>query len=255
MDKKSGVRLSIPASKVALLELFHPEGMNSLTFPMIEELESHLNKLEADDNISVVLLTGEGRSFCSGGDLKAMREKSGLFAGDSLELMKNYQRGIQRIPLAMERFRKPLIALVNGPAIGAGCDMALMCDIRLASEKAKMGETFVKLGIIPGDGGAYFLTRAIGYAKAMELILTGKVLSASECLDLNLVSQVYPVEKLVEEGVKLASQMAESPLYALEMNKSALKMAYQANISTYLDAMSAYQGMAQRTQEHFDRIS
>jgi len=157
---------------------------------MIDAFELAATRINRDDSVSVVILTGAGKAFSSGGNVKDMQDKSGMFGGRPVELREGYRRGIQRIPLAMNNLEVPLIAAVNGPAIGAGCDLAMMCDIRIASTKARFAESFAKIGIIPGDGGAWFLPRAIGMSRACEMAFTGEAVDAETALSWGMVSEV-----------------------------------------------------------------
>jgi 2-(1,2-epoxy-1,2-dihydrophenyl)acetyl-CoA isomerase len=236
------------------LNLNRPKSSNAFTELMIKELCQCLRESDEDVSIHVVILSGEGKHFCAGGDIKAMEERSGMFAGEPNELRERYQKGIQQIPLTIEAMSTPLIAMVNGAAIGAGCDLSVMCDLRLASENAKFGETFCKLALVPGDGGTYFLPRVIGYAKAMEMFLTGKVYSAKEALAMGLVHSLYPHDKLREETQKVANQIASHSPITLKMTKKALKMNFIKGLQESLDLLAAYQGITQRTDEHFDAV-
>lgn len=256
MSDKDQVLIEYPSSSVAIITLNLPQQHNAITMEMIEKLESALFEMDGMSDIRAVVLTGKGKSFCAGGDVKAMAEQSGMFAGNSEELMKRYQQGIQRIPLAIENFKRPIIAAVNGPAIGAGCDLACMCDLRIGSERTKMGETFVKLGLVPGDGGTFFLPRVVGYAKAMEMFLTGRIYSASECLSMGLLNEVVsPDTDTVKRAVAVATEIAQNVPLAVELTKSSVKAARQSDLSSQLASLSAYQGMAQRSPEHFKRLS
>ena len=179
MDFKSFTKIKVELSESILaVTLFRPDSANAFDIEMIGELVGLLEWADHDESVRVITFTGEGRHFCAGGDIKAMKEKREMFAGESDELRRRYQSGIQRIPLIMEKLQKPTIAIVNGAAIGAGCDFAAMADIRIGSEKSKMGETFNKLALVPGDGGTYFLPRVVGFTKATEMFLTGKIYTA-----------------------------------------------------------------------------
>ena len=156
--------------------------------------------LNCTDDVSVLVLTGDGSAFSSGGNVREMSERSGIFGGSIQQIQDQYRRGIQRIPLAMEAAEVPLIAAINGPAIGAGFDLACMCDLRIGSAAAVMGETFVNLGIIPGDGGAWFLQRLVGYQRAAELTLTGRLVSAQEALALGNSAGGYGVGPIALPG-------------------------------------------------------
>ena len=159
--------------RVATLTLARDDVRNALTgTALIDDIVNVAEWVNACDAVSVLVITGEGSAFSAGGNVKDMAARGGDFAGDVAEVATRYRRGIQRIPLALQAVEVPIIAAVNGPAIGAGFDLANMADIRIASTKAKFGETFLNLGIIPGDGGAWFMQRLIGYQQAFELTLS-----------------------------------------------------------------------------------
>jgi len=184
--------------------------------------------------------------------VKGMKSKAGMFSGDANELRERYKRGIQKIPLAFERLSTPTIAAVNGAAIGAGLDVACMCDIRVASDKAKFGETFVKLGLVPGDGGSYFLQRAVGFAKAMEMTLTAKIYDSKEALAMGLVS--YEGADFEEKAVEFAASITKNAPIAVQMAKRSIEMARKSDLQAVLDLMAAYQGITQRTEDHFEGL-
>jgi 2-(1,2-epoxy-1,2-dihydrophenyl)acetyl-CoA isomerase len=154
----------------------------------------------------------------------------------------------------MEFIETPVIAAINGAAIGAGLDFSCMCDVRICSDKAKFGETFVKLGLIPGDGGAFFLQRVVGYPKAMELTLTGDVINADEALDIGLVMKSVAPESLMEEAVILATKVAKNAPVAVRYSKKLIRQAYHDRISSHLESAAVYQGVAQRTSDHFEGV-
>src|SRR5690606_28518050 len=165
------------------------------------------------------------------------------FAGDVAECADRYRRGIQRIPLALHAVEVPVIAAVNGPAIGAGFDLANMADIRIASDKAKFGETFLNLGIIPGDGGAWFMQRLIGYQQAFELTLSGRVVDAHEALKLGIVLEVVEHDNLMQRALEMARRFAAQPPKAVRMTKRLMKMAQRMELKDFLDLCATFQGM------------
>src|SRR5512139_1717085 len=174
---------------IARIVLNRPERLNAFNFEMIDAWIAALERCRTDDAIKVVMVTGAGEAFCSGGDIVEM--------GDRLQQTPEQRKNelfnrIERIPLALEDLDKPVIAVVNGVATGAGLDMALMCDIRYAAESARFAETYVKVGLVPGAGGAHFLPRLVGPAKALELFLTGEFLDADEALRIGIVNKVFP---------------------------------------------------------------
>jgi enoyl-CoA hydratase/carnithine racemase len=231
------------------------EQSNAISLEMVESLTTVLRFADFDSDVRVIILTGAGASFCAGGDIKAMEQKSGMFHGESNELRLRYMNGIQRIPLVIESMSTPLLAMVNGPAIGAGCDLAMMCDLRVGSAKSRFGETFVKLGLVPGDGGSYFLQRVIGFSRAMQMSLTGDIVSGPEAMDWGLLNYLVDEAKLKEETEKIALKIAENAPVAVQMTKKTMKNAYRNELQTVLDLAAAYQGIAQRTEDHFVALS
>ncbi|GAB4013470.1 MAG: crotonase/enoyl-CoA hydratase family protein [Bdellovibrio sp.] len=242
------------ADHVGKVVLNRPEAMNAWTSDMIQEFIAQMNRLDHRDDIHVIVVTGTGKAFCSGGDIKAMKDQSGMFAGDQNELRRHYEFGIQQIPKMMEQLQTPVVAMINGHAIGAGLDLALMCDLRICAREVKLGETFVKLGLVPGDGGTYFLIRTVGFAKACEMALTGKTYSADEALSFGLVHQVVDSDKLEATVEKVCHDIKSNAPIAVSMTKKALRVSYREHLYSVLDLLSSYQGITQRTQEHFDRL-
>lgn len=177
-----------------------------------------------------------------------------MFAGESNQLREAYLFGIQQIPLLMIGLRTPVIAMVNGPAIGAGCDLAAMCDLRIASDKAIFAETFTKVGLVPGDGGAYFLSRLIGLGKAMEMFLTSESVNAEEALRIGLVNKVVSTQDLVKETELLVETICALPPIAVQMTKRAVLHAQENSLSSHLELMAALQGITQRSSDHFKAV-
>jgi 2-(1,2-epoxy-1,2-dihydrophenyl)acetyl-CoA isomerase len=233
------------------ITLNRPEASNAYSISMVKALVEVLKFADIDNEIRVIVITGAGKNFCAGGDIKAMRGKTGMFAGESNELREAYQAGIQQIPLTVTQLKTPLIAMVNGAAVGAGCDLAAMCDLRIASKDAVFAETFAKVGLVPGDGGAFFLTRLIGFGKAMEMFLTCKNVSADDALKIGLVNQVVLQEDLKKSTLDLVEHLASLPPIALQMTKKAVVHAYQNDLGPHLELMAAYQGITQRSSDHF----
>jgi enoyl-CoA hydratase/carnithine racemase len=239
---------------IATITLNRPKVRNAYSAAMAEGLIDSLDRAELDDSVRAVIVTGAGPAFCAGGDLKAMRDESGMFAGDPVELRDNYLRGLQRIPRRFERFEKPTIAAINGHAVGAGLDLSLMCDIRVASDQAKFGSTFAKVGLIPGDGGAYLLPRVVGFSKAVELILTAKVIGADEALDIGLVGEVVATDMVLPRANEVAAQIAALPPKAVKTAKAALYRSVDRDIETALQITAALQSGVQRTDEHREAV-
>ncbi len=236
---------------VAVITMNRPDQRNALTdYSQFEEFVTLCQQLHEDFSVRAVILTGRGPAFCAGGNFKDMRERSGIFAGSPAQLRDNYRKGIQRIPLALYNLEIPTIAAINGPAIGAGCDLACMCDIRIASERATFAESFVKLGIIPGDGGAWLLQRVVGVSKACEMTFTGDTIDAKEALACGLVSRVVPAEKLLQEAHSIAARIASNPPLVLRMSKKLIREAQHGRLETILEMSAALQSIAQHSDEH-----
>lgn len=236
------------------ITLNNPETSNSINYGMIEQFVAAIEKAEGDTTIRVVVITGEGKNFCSGGDLNQMQKKEEMFAGESDELRRRYEQGIQRISKTLELSSKPLIAMVNGAAAGAGCDLACMCDLRVGTKNSKFLESFVKIGLVPGDGGTFFLQRIIGYAKAMEMTLTGRAVSGEEALKFGLLNQLCEEGELKVEAQKLADLISANAPVAVQLSKKAMKISYLNDLQTSLDLLAGYQGISQRTSDHFEAL-
>ncbi|MDO3720816.1 enoyl-CoA hydratase-related protein [Marinobacter sp. chi1] len=240
---------------VALLTLDRHDVRNALTGThLIDDLVATAEWVNGCEKVSVLVITGAGSAFCAGGNIRDMAERSGDFAGDVAECAERYRRGIQRIPLAMQAVEVPVIAAVNGPAIGAGFDLANMADIRIASGKARFGETFLNLGIIPGDGGAWFLQRLIGYQRAAELTFSGRIVEAAEAKDLGIVMEVVSPEELMPRALKLAADIAGQPPKAIRLTKRLMKMAQRMELKDFLDVCACFQGMSHNEPEHMEAV-
>jgi enoyl-CoA hydratase/carnithine racemase len=237
---------------IVTLTLCAPEQHNALThqtqFDGFTEVCARINR---DPQVKVVILTGAGKSFCAGGNVKDMKARAGLFAGDPYQLRDGYRHGIQQIPLAVYHLEVPTIAAVNGAAIGAGCDLALMCDIRIASQQARFAESFVRLGIVPGDGGAWLLPRALNnLSRAYELSFTGETVSAQQALEYGLVSRIVEAADLLAAAQDLARRIAANPGHALRLTKKLLREGQHTRLEPLLELSAAYQALAHHTEAH-----
>lgn len=237
---------------VVTLTLQAPEQHNALTTQaQFDAFAQACHRINSDPEVRVVILTGAGPSFCAGGNVKDMKARAGLFAGEPFELRQQYRHGIQRIPLSVYHLEVPTIAAVNGAAMGAGCDLALMCDIRLASTQAKFAESFVKLGIVPGDGGAWLLPRALdNSSRAYELAFTGETIDAQQALAYGLVSRVVAPDELLPCAQALAERIAANPGEALRLTKKLLREGQHTRLEPLLELSAAYQALAHHTQAH-----
>lgn len=232
------------------ITLNRPEAANAFSLDQIHAFCSLLKKADQDHDVRCIVITGADKHFCAGGDVKAMQAKTGMFAGEANELREKYIHGIQNIPRVIESLATPIIAMVNGAAIGAGLDLACMCDIRIASKKARFGETFAKLGLIPGDGGAFLLQRVVGFAKAMELTLTAKVINASEALAIGLISEVVEEHELKDKVQHYVDMILSNAPIANSMSKQLLKRSYRDSLEGCLELSAAYQAITQRSSDH-----
>ena len=242
---------------IVTLTLNAPERRNAISsFADCDEVEAACRRIARDDGIRCVIVTGADPAFCAGGDLKGMRDRTGIMAAKgAAEMRENYRRGIQRIPLALWELDVPTIAAINGPAIGAGLDLACMCDMRIASEKAIFAESFVRVGIVPGDGGAWLLPRAVGLAMAAEMSFTGDPLNAEQGLAARLVSRVVPHAELMATAKELAGRVAKNPPQMLRMTKRLLREGQHMSLASLLELSAAYQGIAQETEDHKEAVA
>src|SRR5512136_169091 len=234
------------SSHIATITLNRPKAKNAFSPEMISLWREYLEKAKKDQGIRVIVVTGKGDTFCSGGDIRDMAE--GKLR--SWDMKKFLWEGVHRIVLALEDTDKPVIAAINGVAMGAGLDMAIMCDLRVCSDRAKLAESYIMMGVAPGDGGAYFLPRLVGIARALELLLTGRVISAKEALDIGLVNRVAPHEKLMEETMSLAKEIAGKPPLALRMIKRAVYQAQRSDLRSHLDYISSQLALLSETHDH-----
>lgn len=241
---------------IVTLTLNQPEKRNPISdVKVVEALAAAIKKTDADIGVRVVILTGAGSAFCAGGDIKQIAAGEGLRDPLPAQTRRNYRHGIQQLPLLFHSIDVPVIAAINGPAIGAGCDLACMCDVRIASENAKFAESFVKLGIVPGDGGAWLFAKIVGAAKAAELILTGEVIDAAEALKIGLVSRVVPPGDLMNVAMDIAQKIAANPPHAVRMTKRLLRQAQESTLAENLEMSAALQSLAHATKDHEEALN
>ena len=239
--------------RVALLTFNRDDVRNALTSTeLVSDIPAAIEWCNANIDVSVLIMTGAGSAFSAGGNIKTMGERA---KGPPHELQQAYRSGIQRIPLALEQAQIPVIAAVNGPAIGAGFDMANMCDMRIGSTNTQFGETFVNLGIIPGDGGAWFLSRLVGYQRAAELTFTGRIIKAEEAHALGLLLEITAPDMLIPRAKEIASKIAAKPPQAIRYAKRLLKLAQKQQLEEHLDVCSAYQAICHKTEDHQEALA
>jgi enoyl-CoA hydratase len=206
---------------VALIELNRPKELNALNFQLMTELLSALQQLDRNDQVRAIVLTGNEKAFAAGADIKEMADKSAI----EMHLLDRFTTWDQ-----IRKTKKPIIAAVSGFALGGGCELTMMCDMIIASETAKFGQPEIKIGTIPGAGGTQRLTKAVGKSKAMELILTGRFLSAEEALFYGLVNKVVPVEMYLHEALLLAKEIAQMSPIAVQLAKEAINRSFETQL-------------------------
>lgn len=240
---------------VVVAALNRPDQRNAISETAhSEEIRDFCAAMTRDRSVRAIVLTGVGKAFCAGGNVKHMRERAGLFAGSPFAQREAYRTGIQLIPSALYELEVPVVAAINGPAIGAGLDLACMCDIRIASETAIFAESFVKLGIVPGDGGAWLLPRAIGMARASQMTLTGETIDAAKALEFGLVSEVVAPDRLMDRALEIAGAIAANPGHATRLAKRLLREGQDMKLAPLLELSAAYQALAHQTDDHREAV-
>lgn len=231
---------------VATLTISNPTRKNAFTLEMIDTWAAHLVAAGADDAVRVVVLTGAGDAFCSGIDLSVLQ----AVEDTPLARKRMLTHGVHQVARAVEALDKPLVAAVNGVAVGAGLDMALMCDLRFAARSARLSEGYIKVGLVPGDGGAWFLPRLVGPAKAMELLFTGDMVDAAEALRIGLVNRVYDDAELAERTREFALQVAAMSPVAVAVIKRTVQQSASIDLRTSLDLISSHMAVVQSTEDY-----
>lgn len=244
------------SDRVATLTLDRDDVRNELTgTALADDIENTVAWINCTDDVSVLLITGAGKSFSAGGNIKDMLAKRNGFEGDVYEIQKMYRQGIQRIPLALARLEVPSIAAINGAAIGAGLDLACMCDLRFSTADALMGESFINVGIIPGDGGGWTLQQIVGYQRAAELTFSGRLFNGLEAKELGVVLEIFEKDSLLERCLDLARSLAAKPPRALRLTKRLLKSAQRMQVGDFLDQCALFQGVCHNTDDHIEALS
>ena len=243
-------------NRVATLTFQRDDVRNALTgTTLIDDIVQTAAWANLNRDVSALIITGEGKAFSSGGNVKEMRDRQGIFGGAAAEIQEQYRQGIQRIPLAMYDIEVPTIAAINGAAIGAGFDLCNMCDIRIGCPNTLLGETFINLGIIPGDGGAWFLQRVAGYQRAAELTLTGRLLQAQDALDYGILMELVEPEELLSRAREIAGEIAAKPPRTVRMTKRLLKAAQRMELKDLLDMSASLQAISHQTGDHQEAVS
>jgi enoyl-CoA hydratase/carnithine racemase len=238
---------------IVTLTMNQPEQRNALANTAIPELVAACERIHDDRSVRCVILTGNGPSFSAGGDLRAMKRQASPEVSE-MEIRHDYRRGIQRLTLALFNLEVPIVAAINGHAIGAGLDLACMCDIRIASEQAKMAASFIKVGIVPGDGGAWLLPRVMGMSRAAELVLTGDMIDAQQALSWSLVSRVVPADQLIPAAKEIAGRIAQNPSHSIRLTKRLLREGMRASLETVLELSAVFQAVCHKTPDHTEAV-
>ncbi|MFT5484148.1 MAG: enoyl-CoA hydratase/carnithine racemase [Halieaceae bacterium] len=242
--------------RVATLSFQRDDVRNALTGTgLIDDIVDTCSWANGCPDVSVLIITGEGKAFSSGGNIKELRDKQGAFSGNPAALQEQYRHGIQRIPLAMQSIEVPTIAAINGPAIGAGFDLCNMCDIRLGCPETLLGETFINLGIIPGDGGAWFLQRIVGYQRAAELTLSGRLFGPAEALSYGLLLEITDSDQLLPRAQALAATFAAKPPRGVRMSKRLLQAAQRMELKDLLDMSASMQAISHQMADHTEALA
>ena len=221
-----------------------------------ENFAEAAERINDDDDVRCVILTGAGKAFSAGGNLKAMRDREGSFGASPLEMRdKAYRKNIHRIIRSLWGIEVPTIGAINGPAIGLGNDVGCTCDIRIAADNAKFGATFLKVGLIPGDGGSWLLPRVIGWSNASRLFFTGDVVDAETAKSWGLVSDIVPADALMDEANKLARRIVQQPPHALRMTKRLMRDGMNSTFDTIMEMSAAMQVIVQNTDDHMEAVN
>jgi enoyl-CoA hydratase/carnithine racemase len=241
---------------IVTLTINRPDARN----PLGEEGDGELfaeaaARINADRDVRCAILTGAGKAFSAGGNLKAMRERSGSFSGAGVHIRERYRNGIHKMVKALWGIEVPMIAAVNGAAIGLGNDVACLADMRIAADNAIFGATFLKVGLVPGDGGAWILPRTIGHARAAELFFTGDTIDAQTALSWGLISRVVPADQLMAEARALAERVCRQPPDVLRMTKKLMRDGQGASFDTIMEMSAAMQSLAHLTADHAEAVA
>jgi enoyl-CoA hydratase/carnithine racemase len=237
------------------LTMNQPERRNPLTGnTAIQEIVAAVERIHDSPQVRCVILTGNGPSFSSGGDIAVMQRQASDEVSE-MQVRHDYRRGVQRMAKALFDLEVPVIAAVNGHAIGAGLDLACMCDIRIASDRAKFAVSFIKVGIVPGDGGAWLLPKVVGLSRAVEMALTGDMIDAPQALAWDLVSHVVPHDELMAKVRDVAGRITRHAPHGVRLTKRLFREAQRASFDTVLELSAAYQAISHKTADHGEAVS
>jgi len=244
----TGLEVTV-ADHIGWIRLDRPERRNAFTVDMLRGWAEAYRSFQRDDDVRVVVLTAHGEAFCAGADLGVLGEHSPL---EDRRLMTDE---VHQVVLAADELSKPLIAGINGVAVGAGLDMALMCDYRIASETTRLSEGYIRVGLVPGDGGCHFLPRIVGRSRALRLLWTGEFVDAGQALDWGLVDEVHPAPELSARLAEFAALLAGQPPVAVQLIKSAVRRGEHADLRTSLDLIASHQAVARSTRDSAEAMA
>lgn len=252
--------LSAPLTQDSVLEV--SDGVVTLIFDrddvrnvltgtgLIDDINRVCHWINRTPDIAALVISANGKAFSAGGNIKDMHAKKGMFSGNGLSVQDAYRHGIQTMTMSLYELEVPIIAAINGAAIGAGMDLCCMCDIRLGCKYTKLGETFVNLGIIPGDGGAWFLPRLVGAQRAAELTFSGRIINAEEARGYGLLMEIVPAEELRSRAQDLARSFANKPRQALRVSKRLLQSGQRMALRDFLDYCAGQQSLCHESDQH-----
>jgi enoyl-CoA hydratase/carnithine racemase len=235
---------------VATLTLNRPHRRNAIDAGLLAGCVDGLRRAHVDDDVRVVLVTGAGSAFCAGGDVDAFGHEM-----TPSEQKRFLFETVFEVARTLEVIDKPVIAMVNGHAMGAGLDLALMCDLRFAAEDAKLGEAYIKVGVAPGDGGAWLLPRLVGTARALDLLWTGRAVSGTEAAAMGMVNAAFPADRLEHETRRYARALAHGPLEAIRVTKRAVYQAAQVDLRTHVDLMSSHMAVLRASPDFAEGVA
>lgn len=239
---------------IATITMNRPDKMNALNTQMLQEMVAAIAEIASNDDVRVVVLTGAGRVFCSGADISKGGKASGL-SGTPVEMHHNVRNSYQKVALGLQRLDKPTIAMVNGAAVGAGCDFAFACDMRVGSEKSRFRNGFVRVGLIPGGGGTWLYTRLMGLGRGLEFLFTGDFLEAEEAKRIGVLNRLVSADDLERETMDLAGKIAQNPPLAVQMSKMLAYKALDTDLEAALEMSAAYQALALSSEDYREGVA
>jgi enoyl-CoA hydratase/carnithine racemase len=240
---------------VLTVTMDRPDDRNAITDPeQSAEFVALAEGIARDRTVRAMVLTGAGKSFCAGGNVKSMRDRTGLFAGSPFDQRTHYRTTVQTVGKSLWELEVPVVAAINGHAIGLGLDITLMCDVRVMAEDALVAESYVRLGIIPGGGGAWLLPRVVGLSNACRMTLTGETIDAATAMRYGLASEVVPGAQVLRRAQEIAGAIAANPGHATRMAKRLMREGMDQKLPTHLEMAAAYQALSHHTADHVEAI-